>query len=189
MSPERYVRQRVPPARDRRRRTLDERLTLRFPRLAAVARGWVLGLRPDSWLRRRVMPISDRNNHEAINRRDWGTILMNFDPDIRLRMVRDPRGGAPGLDLEGEYRGHEGMRDAMERFDEAWEDWHLDTGEIIDFGDRHLCLCRYVARGRASGVEVDHPVAHVITVRDRRIVAMDFYWSQQQALEAVGLVE
>ncbi len=77
----------------------------------------------------------------------------------------------------------------MESFDEVWEEWRLDTGELIDLGDRHVCLCRYIARGRGSGVEVHRPIAHVITVRDRRIVAMDFYWSQRQALEAVGLHE
>lgn len=114
---------------------------------------------------------------------------MNFDPNLRLRLVPDVEGNTFGPDLEPEYRGAEGMRRALERFDESWENWRLDTGEIIDLGDRHVCLCRYVARGRRSGIEVDHPVAHVITVRDRRIVAMDFYWDQKQAFKAVGLGE
>lgn len=189
MSEAQYVRQSVPPARERTWRTLGEHVALRFPGLASIVRRRILGLSPSSRVRQAVMPIADRNNHEAINRRDWEAIVMHFDPELRLRVIPDRQVGGVVLDVEGEYRGHQGMRAAIERFDEAWEDWRLDTGEIIDLGERHVCLCRYIARGRASGVEVDHPVAHVMTVRDRRIVAMDFYWNQRQALEAAGLPE
>ncbi len=163
-----------------------EQVGIRFPGLAGVVRSWLLGLPPDSRVRRAVMPTADRTNHEAFNRRDLDAHFMNFDPEIRIRVIPDRQGGvAP--DIESEYRGREGMREVIERFDQAWEDWRLDTGEIIDLGDRHICLCRYVARGRGSGLSLDHPVAHVVTIRDRRIVELDFYWDQDQALKAVGL--
>lgn len=189
MAQEIVERQQVPPVRDRDYRTLDERLALRFPALAGVVRRCILGLPPHSRLRRAVITIADRKTHEAMNRKDWHVVLMNWEPDMRLRFVSDPAGALPAPDLAGEYQGHDAIRAALERFNDAWVDWQLDTGEIIDLGDRHVCLCRYHARGKASGIKVDHPVAHVITVRERRVVAMDFYWNQQQALEAAGLSE
>jgi ketosteroid isomerase-like protein len=50
-------------------------------------------------------------------------------------------------------------------------------------------IVREVARGRASGVQIDGRRGYVITVRDRQIVRIRTYRDAGQALQAVGIGE
>lgn len=75
-----------------------------------------------------------------------------------------------------------------------WVDWHaiwnltIEPAEFRDLGDTVLVLGRMRARGEASGVDLEQPVAYVYEFDDdglaRRVWA---YRDPQQALEAVGL--
>jgi len=47
----------------------------------------------------------------------------------------------------------------------------------------------YVARGKASGVEVDARGGHVWTLRAGRVVRWQVFGTKQEALEAAGLRE
>jgi hypothetical protein len=59
---------------------------------------------------------------------------------------------------------------------------------VIDFGDRYL-LGDTRARGRGSGVDVDRATGTLATWSRGMVVRVDFYWSQDDALEAAGLSE
>jgi ketosteroid isomerase-like protein len=62
--------------------------------------------------------------------------------------------------------------------------------EFRDFGDRVLVLGTWLARGRASGVELDSaPAAWVLELRHGKIVRSETFTDRAQALDAVGLRE
>jgi hypothetical protein len=185
MSQERVARYRVPPVRSRSRRTLVERLALRFPRFARLYGSALLRLRPDSRLRRELLPRAIRDNTEAYNRGDREAFLVGIDPEGEI----NPIGGAAGLDLGGHYHGREGFMRFFATIDEALESNRLEPEEVIDFGNRYLVLHHIRARGRGSGVDVDHAIGLFVTWSKGQVVRVDYYWSQDEALEAAGLSE
>jgi ketosteroid isomerase-like protein len=74
--------------------------------------------------------------------------------------------------------------------DEVWEQFHTEPDELIDAADRVVVIGRLIGKGRASGVEVEQPIAEVWTVRDGRIVRGELnYTDRGKALEAAGLRE
>ena len=90
-------------------------------------------------------------------------------------------------DLEGVYRGHDGVRALTERLNEPWEEISLEPERIIDVDDeRVVVLSHFRARGR-DGIEVKLPFGHLWTLRGGKIVRMDAFADHQQALRAVGL--
>jgi ketosteroid isomerase-like protein len=72
---------------------------------------------------------------------------------------------------------------------EAWESYHLEVERIHDLGDRVVAVVREVARGRASGVEVDGRWGYVITVEEGLIVRIEAYRDAAQALQVGGVGE
>ena len=71
---------------------------------------------------------------------------------------------------------------------EAWERIEYDFEELIDApGERVISVVTRRARGRASGAEVELPLAHVWTIRNEKVVRVVWFPSREEALEAVGL--
>ena len=89
----------------------------------------------------------------------------------------------------GEYLGAAGVRRWLEDWGAAWAEWSLEPEEFIDAGDRVVVVAHLRARGRDSGVEVDRQDGLVYTMRDGKLVRLDYYGSRGQALDAVGLSE
>ena len=87
------------------------------------------------------------------------------------------------------YRGHDGLRRWAHDMTDAWESFQIHATELRDLGERVLVVVQTSARGRASGAVLERTVAHVWTLRDRRVLRMQSYEHQQDALEAVGLSE
>ena len=50
-----------------------------------------------------------------------------------------------------------------------------------------MVFVRVVAEGSASGVPIELPDAHVVTIRDGRITSSRVYRDRSKALEAAGL--
>jgi ketosteroid isomerase-like protein len=84
------------------------------------------------------------------------------------------------------YRGRSGMR----RF---WEDWHdvfdfrFDETEIRDLGDKLIVLSHASVTGRRSGIDLDTPLAMIVTFEGGRIIRTRSYLDHAEALEAAGL--
>jgi ketosteroid isomerase-like protein len=82
--------------------------------------------------------------------------------------------------------------EARKRGRELLEVWDgppaMEPRRLVDAGDKVLAFLRVRSRGKASGVEVEVDVAHVITFRDGRPVE-DKYFGEDTpaALEAAGL--
>jgi ketosteroid isomerase-like protein len=107
--------------------------------------------------------------------------LHLIDPEVE--MVESDE--LPG-DLSG--RGHANLRRAEEVLLEAFDDWRNEVESAREVGgDRVLVFLRFVATGKGSGVEVIAEMAHLATVRDRKIVRWEMYGDRQKALQAAGL--
>ena len=104
-----------------------------------------------------------RNAYMAGNQGDREAALRSADPEIVIdatRRVLNPT----------TYVGIDGARQWFADMDEVWDRFGLELDELIDAGDRVVVLERLTGKGKASGVEVEQPIAGVWTVRDGRIV-------------------
>ena len=106
-----------------------------------------------------------------------------FDPDIEYL-----RTGAKTPDMEGRWLGLDEVSTAMRHYIRAFSDLRIEAERIIDLSeDRVLVLSRHTARGKQSGVPIDHEIGDLFTLRDGKIVRYDSYWDRAEALEAAGL--
>lgn len=131
-----------------------------------------------------------RRVYDAAARRDAATVLALYDPEVELDTSLD---NSP-LQLVGlgggVYRGHEGLRSFFREWHEAWERIEYDFEELIDApGERVISVVTRRGRGRASGAEVEQPLALVWTIRNEKVVRVVWFPSRKEALESVGLRE
>ena len=123
-----------------------------------------------------------RETYAAFNRRDLESVLKVCDPEVE---VHDP----PQMPDSSIHRGHEAvMRDWQETFD-AFDEFSVEVEEYRDLGDTLLVFLRYRGRGQGSGVPVEAQIAHVLTVREGKLVRMRQFLDRDEALEAAGLSE
>jgi ketosteroid isomerase-like protein len=87
----------------------------------------------------------------------------------------------------GSYRGHEGYLRWLEDWGEAWDDFSIEGERWIDAGDKVVFIFQLTARGRGSGVVVKRRDAMVWTARGHKMVRVDYYNNEAEALEAAGL--
>ena len=88
-----------------------------------------------------------------------------------------------------ERLGRDRMRKSLESLFDAWESYHVEVERIEEVGSRVLAIVREVARGRASGMQIDGRWGYLITVEDGLIVRIEAYRDAEQALEMAGLGE
>jgi ketosteroid isomerase-like protein len=109
---------------------------------------------------------------------DLDEALMDVDPDIVWNPVE-----------ESSAEGHDAVRASTARWTGEWDDYELIPEGFADAGDRVVATVRFRARGRGSGIEVDGRLYDVFTLCDGKIVRMDQFTEQSEALAAVGLGE
>ncbi len=108
-----------------------------------------------------------------------------FDPGIEYSRI-----GAETPDLEGRWFGRDELSASMRDFLRAFADLRIEAERIVDLSeDRVLVLSRHTARGRQSGVPIEHELGDLFTLRDGKIVRFYSYWNRAQALEAAGVSE
>jgi ketosteroid isomerase-like protein len=174
-------------ARKRLSRTLDQRLSLRFPRLAAFYLRRIGKLRPRSRLRQVALVRGAQLGLEAYNRRDLEAVVIGWHPEFEYCPGRD--WVKAGL-AEPSYRGLEAYREYIAATAEVWgEENYLSPVEVIDLGDRTVVLADGRMRAQASGVPLTNAFALVMTLEDGRIVRAQEYYDHAEALEAAGLSE
>ena len=172
-----------------RRRTLDERLIVRFPALVRVMLSAWSRLPPRSRLRRTLLSRYMRQVCEAANRRDFELQFVFFDPEIELKFDESPVDGFVPPDLRGVNRGHEAYRRVWEAMIETMEDFRIELDDVIDFGDRLLNTGRFMGHGSASGAPVSQTLFQVFTLRRGFVIRQDEFVDRDKALEAAGLSE
>jgi ketosteroid isomerase-like protein len=184
----RGVRITLPPLSERaaQRRTLDERLYVRFPTLLPRLVSAVLRLRTRSRLRRVLLSRLIRRGWAASDRGDLGLCLCGYDPDVEISW---PETGSMAIpDLRGTYRGHEGFRRVWRGMHAPWK-LEVRPQEVIDVGDRLLFIADLSARGKGSGVPIGGSLICLFTYRAGRIVREQYFNTREEALEAAGLRE
>jgi ketosteroid isomerase-like protein len=86
------------------------------------------------------------------------------------------------------YRGQAGMRQYFRDLAEFAEEAHFEWSEVHDLGDQVLAL-GHLSMRFASGVELDHELAGLITWRNGKCLEARGWMSHAEALEAAGLSE
>jgi ketosteroid isomerase-like protein len=135
------------------------------------------------------MPVVGEGNTERLRklyeRWERGDLASAEFFDLEVEYARF---GADLADLSGEWRGFEQVRAAQAEYLRAFEDWRLKAERVIDLGDdRVLVLDRQTARGKSSGVVLEHELGSLFTLRDGKVVRWEHYWDRAQAVRAAGL--
>jgi ketosteroid isomerase-like protein len=173
--------------RERSRRTLDQRLSLRFPRLAAAFLHRILKLPPSSRLRQAALRRGVRLSLEAYNRRDLDAVVIGWSDEFEYHP--DANWVKAGI-MKPCYRGFDDYRKYVAAGDEVWGgENHLKPTELIDLGERIVVLADGRMRGQASGIPLVESFALVTTIQDGRFVHHQEYYDHAAALEVVGLSE
>jgi ketosteroid isomerase-like protein len=167
------------------RRTLDERLSVRFPAMYRRTAEAVMRISPRSPLRRALLTRLVRRAYAATNRRDLEVSLLGFDPAIELRPQRD----LVPPDKDPVLRGREAYRRFVEDWFGSFEDLRLEPQEFFDVGDRLLVAIRWKGRGSGSGIAFDQPMFQLFHLRRGLVVKQEDFGDRVAALEAVGLSE
>ncbi len=94
----------------------------------------------------------------------------------------------PGL---GTHHGYEEVKSFFDDWFGAFpfESWEHDVERLVDAGDCIVATVTQRGRGTTSGAVAELHMGQVVTVRDGRIVRLDVYPDQKQALEVAGLSE
>ena len=174
-------------ARERSRRTLDQHLSLRFPRLAAAYFRLISKRPPRSRLRQAALWRGARLGVEAYNRRDLDAVVIGWDREFEYHTGRE--WAQSGL-VEPCYRGLAGYRKYVAATEEVWgEENYLRPVELIDLGERIVMLADGRMRAQASGVPLAEAFALVMTLKDGSFVRVQECYDHSEALEAAGLRE
>ncbi len=125
--------------------------------------------------------IVARNAVAAFNRRDVPALVEMTTDDFQWVTWT-------GTVQTTVYDGAEGLAGYFQDAD-IWEVLNLDVQEFRDLGDKVLVVGMFHARGGGSGVEVRAPYYSAFFVSDGKLARVFSFRTEEEALEAVGLLE
>jgi ketosteroid isomerase-like protein len=115
---------------------------------------------------------------EAFNRTDAQAVLDFFDEDVEIY-------SSPSLANPGTYRGHEGFRQWLERWLEAWDGFTVEPLKVEAVGEHHVVAdVHQYARGRGSGIDVEMRIGYMLDLGEERTRAFHLYPTLDEALTA-----
>jgi ketosteroid isomerase-like protein len=121
--------------------------------------------------------------YEAWGSGDGDALVDLFDADAEVRP-------AFGVVLSSTvYRGHEGVAAWYAETYEPWTELRAEPLRFVDAGERMVVVVGLRARVAGGQVDIAAEIAHVVTIRDGKIVRLDGYDEPDAALAAVGLAE
>ena len=122
----------------------------------------------------------------AADRRDSEAVFSLYDPDVEL----DVSGFPIVATNHTIYRGHTGLRRLFHEWREIWSDADSQLIELVDAGAVGVVsIYTYRARGRGSGAPTGAEFATVWTIKERKVVRVQWFIGRAEALEAAGLSE
>jgi ketosteroid isomerase-like protein len=111
------------------------------------------------------------------------TVLDLVDPNIEIDLSRNVFN--PDV-----YRGQAGVEKMLTVIEDVWDDFHIETTDLIDAGDTVVAAVTIRGEGKGSGVETEMQLFQIWTFRDSKAVRMvGGYRNRSEALEAAGLPE
>lgn len=119
-----------------------------------------------------------RRSYDTFNRRDWDAFVRLMDPDVVVesRLVQ----------MEGGYRGVDGLRRWWDQIVETMPDYKVEIQELREVGDIVLVHGRGLGHGASSGTPVVDPFWQAIEMRDRRCTWWRNCSTEAEALEAIA---
>jgi ketosteroid isomerase-like protein len=119
-----------------------------------------------------------RRVDEAIEAKDMEALLALHHPDVEIVVLRS--------EIEGPYRGHDGLRRM------ATDMFEADYGQRIDErrdlgGNRVLVLGHQHATPR--GARWEHVLAEIFEIESGKVTRLQAFRTVEEALEAAGLGE
>jgi hypothetical protein len=172
-----------PDARLPTRRTLDERLFVRWPGAWPPLSRVVFALPPRSRLRRAGLRRAALSGWGAWVRGDLDLVLVRFAPDFHY----DPPREWLAAGMRSVYRGHAGLREWSVDLREAWEWIDHKPLEVVDGGDVIAFLCQIRLRARGSGIELDSRLGQVLWIEQGLIARERDFSDWDEALREAGV--
>lgn len=124
-----------------------------------------------------------RRGYEAYEAEGIDGLLPFLDQAVEWR-------NPPDSPIAGVFHGHDGVREWFRLTEQVFSELRFRPDELIEAPDgRVLALCTAYIRGRESEVTMEVPFAHVIEVRDSKVVNFRMYSQVADGREAVGLPE
>jgi ketosteroid isomerase-like protein len=125
-----------------------------------------------------------RRSNKAFNDGDLDGALEIYDPQV----VYHEQPGTP-LDTAEVLRGLDEVRASVTSYIAEFPDFHSEIDELLDAGDKVVCVQRWIGTGRGSGLSVELEEVIVLTFENEKIVEARVYPNRASALEAAGLRE
>jgi ketosteroid isomerase-like protein len=125
-----------------------------------------------------------RRSNNAFNDGELDRALELWDPQA----VYYEQPGTP-LDTAEVLRGLDQIRASLMSYLAEFPDFHSEIGELVDAGDKVICVQRWTGTGRGSGLPVDFEEVIVFAFENGRIIEGRVYPDRASALEAAGLSE
>ncbi|HWX97883.1 MAG TPA: nuclear transport factor 2 family protein [Solirubrobacteraceae bacterium] len=89
----------------------------------------------------------------------------------------------------GTYRGYDAASQSMLDYIDVFEGYRAEPEELIDAGDHVVLAQAEIGRARSSSVELRERWYAVFTLRDGKILRLQWFGERAEALEAAGLRE
>jgi ketosteroid isomerase-like protein len=121
-----------------------------------------------------------RRNNDAYNARDLTAYLDTVAESVTFHS----RFSAMDRVI---YRGHDDLRRYFGELEEVWSRYEMCLERMVPVGDRVAALFHLYAVGRESELQLEERPGVVFTLEAGRIVQIDAYPTQAEALGAVGL--
>jgi ketosteroid isomerase-like protein len=112
---------------------------------------------------------------------DIDSFLTIVDPDVELHSLV--------LELEGTFRGRDGVREWWSNVHGVFPDWHPELVDVRDQGEWVIARGRFGGTGATSRVAVAGDIWLVLRWRDGKMVWYGAFRTETEALEAAGLRE
>ena len=125
-----------------------------------------------------------RKSLDAWNRGDVDGWLQGSHPDVEWT-------SEIAQAIEGSQTVYSG-REELRRF---WNEWQavwaltIEVSEFRERGDTVVALARISARGQASGISFDRPIAYVFEFEDGLVRRARAYFDIERGLEAAGMAD
>ena len=117
-----------------------------------------------------------RRAYKSLARRDWDALWRDAHRDFVIH-----------TQLQGSYRGPGAAQRFVEDRTGSFEDWTLEPEGFLDREDRVTVLLRSRAPLRHTNAEIVMDIAHVWTLRDRRLLSLHTFARRADAVVAFGL--
>ncbi len=110
-------------------------------------------------------------------------VIEAMHPDVELL------GAIGGMEEGTTTVGRGAVVEALSVDSGIWAERRLELRRAIDIGDQVVALVHEYRRGRGSGVTVEADIALVYGFRDGKVIRIEPYMNQADALAAAGLSE